>query len=98
MGAQMIGFQAQGWPGTSGTDRSSQFAQNLFSQIDPNGVGSINKSQLEQAVTAAGGTSAAADALYAKLDPNNTGSVTEQQFAQTLHQMTRHHHHFRGGG
>jgi Ca2+-binding EF-hand superfamily protein len=96
MGAQMIGFQAQGWPGTSGTDGSSQFAQNLFSQIDPNGAGSITKSQLEQAVTAAGGTSAAADALYAKLDPNNTGNVTEQQFAQTLPQMMRHHHHFRG--
>ncbi len=84
MGAQMIGFQAQGWPQASGTDWSSQPAQSLFLQIDTNGVGAITKTQLEQAVTAAGGTSAAADALYAQLDPNNTGSVSEQQFAQYL--------------
>ena len=42
----------------------------------------ISQTELEQAVTAAGGTTQGADALYAKLDPNNTGSVTEQQFAQ----------------
>jgi hypothetical protein len=58
--------------------------QSLFNEIDTNGVGSITKSELEQAVTSAGGTSAAADALYAQLDPNNTGSVSEQQFAQFL--------------
>jgi len=97
MGAQMIGFQAQGWPGGAGTGPSSQLAQSLFSQIDTNGTGSITKAELEQAVTAAGGTSAAADALYAKLDPNNTGSVTEQQFAQALSQMRPHHHHSGAG-
>jgi Ca2+-binding EF-hand superfamily protein len=98
MGAQMIGLQAQGWPGASGTgtDPASKLAQNLFSQIDQNGDGSITKSELEQAVTKAGGTTQAADALYAKLDPNGTGSVSEQQFGQTLSQAKPHHHHHGG--
>jgi Ca2+-binding EF-hand superfamily protein len=96
-GAQMIGFQASGWPGSPGGAAGSQVAQNLFNQIS-NGSGSITQSELEQAVTSAGGTTQAADALYAKLDPNNTGSVSEQQFAQTLSQMAPHHHHGGHGG
>ena len=94
MQAQMFSYQAQGWPGAdtgpagfSTTDSADALAQNLFSQIDTSGSGSITKSELEQAVTSAGGTTTAADALYAKLDPNNTGSVTEQQFADQLSQM-----------
>ena len=83
-GAQMIGVQADASPGSSGTGQGDQLAQALFSQIDTNGDGSINKSELEQAVTAVGGTAQAADALYAQLDPNNTGSVSEQQLAQYL--------------
>jgi Ca2+-binding EF-hand superfamily protein len=96
--AQMIGYQAQGWPGAS--QPGGQLAQSLFSQIDSNGDGSISKAELEQAVTAAGGTKAGADALYAKLDPNNTGGVSEQQFAQSLSQTAPHghHHHHHGGG
>src|ERR1700722_15482802 len=99
MQAQMIGYQAQGWPGASSAQGGGQLAQNLFSQIDTNGDGSISQSELEQAVTAAGGTKAGADALFAKLDPNGTGSVSEQQFAQGLSQsMPHHHHHHHGGG
>jgi Ca2+-binding EF-hand superfamily protein len=109
MQAQMIGYQAQGWPGATSAQPGGQLAQNLFSQIDSNGDGSISKTELEQAVTKAGGTKAAADALYAKLDPNGTGSVSEQQFAQVLSQaglsqaglfqsMPHHHHHHGGGG
>ena len=45
-------LQAIGAPATSA---SAQGAQNLFSQIDTNGDGSISQSELEQAVTAAGG-------------------------------------------
>jgi Ca2+-binding EF-hand superfamily protein len=97
--AQMIDYQAQGWPGASASAPGGQLAQNLFSQIDSNGDGSISQAELEQAVTGAGGTKAAADALYAKLDPNNTGSVSEQQFAQALGQAAPHaHHHHHGGG
>src|ERR1700722_20205516 len=99
MRAQMIGYQAQGWPGASSTQPGGQLAQNLFSQIDSNGDGSISQSELEQAVTKAGGTKAAADAFYAKLDPNGTGSVSEHQFAHGLSQsMPHHHHHHHGGG
>jgi Ca2+-binding EF-hand superfamily protein len=97
MQAQMIGYQAQGWPGAS---QGGQVAQSLFSQIDANGDGSISQAELEKAVTGAGGTKEAADALYAKLDPNNTGSVSEQQFSQSLSQAMPHghHHHHHGGG
>jgi Ca2+-binding EF-hand superfamily protein len=70
--------------GIAGSNPRAAFAQNLFSQIDANGDGSIGKSELERAVTAAGGTTQAADALFAKIDPNNTGSVSEQQLAQYL--------------
>jgi Ca2+-binding EF-hand superfamily protein len=99
MQAQLIGYQAQGWPGASSPQPGGQLAQSLFSQIDANGDGSISQSELEQAVTKAGGTKQGADALYAKLDPNGTGSVSEQQFAQSLTQaMPHHHHHHHGGG
>ena len=84
MGAQMIGLQAQGWPGGSGTNPSSAFAQNLLLQINTDGDGSISRSELGQAVTSAGGASAAAEALYAALDLDNTGSVSDQQLAQFL--------------
>jgi Ca2+-binding EF-hand superfamily protein len=69
---------------TSGATSPDQLAQSLFSQIDTSGTGSITKTELEDAVTKAGGTAQGADALYAQLDPNNTGSVNEQQFAQYL--------------
>jgi Ca2+-binding EF-hand superfamily protein len=96
---QLIGYQAQGWPGASGTPPGGQLAQSLFAQIDSNGDGTISQSELEQAVTNAGGSKDAADALYAKLDPNGTGSVSEQQFAQALFQsLPHHHHHHHGGG
>jgi Ca2+-binding EF-hand superfamily protein len=95
--AQLIGFQAQGWPGDSSSP-GGQLAQNLFSQIDSNGDGSIAKSELERAVTNAGGTTPAADALYSLLDPNGTGSVNEQQFAQGLSQSLPHGHHHHGFG
>ena len=98
MQSQLIGYQAQGWPGASSSQQGGQLAQSLFSQIDSSGTGSITQSELEQAITAAGGTKEAADALYAKLDPNNTGSVTEPQFAQGLSQAMPHHHHHHGGG
>ncbi len=52
----------------------------LFAQADSTGTGAITKSELEQAVTANGGTSAQADALFAMLDANSTGLVTKQQF------------------
>ncbi|HEY6258713.1 MAG TPA: EF-hand domain-containing protein [Xanthobacteraceae bacterium] len=95
--AQLIGYQAQGWPGASSPPPDGQLAQSLFAQIDSNHDGSISKAELEQAVTQAGGSQQAADALYAKLDPNGTGSVSEQQL-QSLFQSAPHRHHDHGGG
>jgi hypothetical protein len=61
-----------------------QWRQDLFDKIDTSGSGSITQSELDQAVTSAGGTTAAANALYSDLDPGDTGSVSEQQFTQNL--------------
>jgi hypothetical protein len=77
-------------------DPTTQLTQNLFSQVDTTGKGSITKTDLEQAVTKAGGSKQAADALWAKLDPNNTGSVNAQQFAKNLPKAHGHHHHHGG--
>jgi Ca2+-binding EF-hand superfamily protein len=96
--AQLIGYQAQGWPGAAGSPPGGQLAQSLFAQIDSNGDGTISQSELEQAVTNAGGSKEAADALYAKLDPNGAGSVSEQQLAQSLLGVLPHHHHHHHGG
>ena len=96
MGAQLIADQAQMCASSAGATPASFSKQTLFTQLDANGDGSLTKSELEQAVTKAGGTVASADALYAKLDPKNTGSVSEQQFAQNL--PGAHHHHHHGGG
>lgn len=87
MQSQMIGYQAQGWPGAStgaSATTGASLAQNLFSQIDSNGDGSISQTEVEQAVTSAGGTTQGADALYSQLDPSKTGSVSEQQFLSAL--------------
>ena len=86
-------------PAPIGGGPSTNVAQQLFSQIDSNGDGSITKADLETAVTKDGGTTKQADALYAKLDPNNTGSVDEQQFQKSLNHLTRHggRHHGEGG-
>ena len=83
MGGQLIAAQEQNSGDSSGSDPASAFANQLFSQIT-NGGSTLTQSELEQAVTSAGGTTASADALYAQLDPNNTGSVSEQQFAANL--------------
>jgi Ca2+-binding EF-hand superfamily protein len=96
--AQLIGYQAQGWPGAPGTQPGGQLAQDLFSQIDSNGDGAISQSELEQAITKAGGSKQGADALYAQLDPNGTGAVSAQQFAQSLFQSIPHRHHHHHGG
>jgi Ca2+-binding EF-hand superfamily protein len=65
----------------------ANLSQTLFNKIDASGDGSITKSELENAVTSAGGTTASADALYSELDPNGTGSVSESQFANTVQSL-----------
>ncbi len=87
-GAQMLGVQAESWPAPSTTAPSSGAVMSLFSQMDGNSDGLVTKSELEKAVIAAGGSTAAADALYTQLDPNNTGSFTELQLTQFLQPPT----------
>jgi hypothetical protein len=70
--------------GAGSASMIQQFQQNLFNKIDANGDGTIDKSELESAVTGAGGSKASADALFAELDPNGSGSISEQQFEQNL--------------
>jgi len=84
MVSQLISYQSVDSGGSSGTNPASQLASDLFSSIDTDGDGVISKSELETAVTNAGGSTDEADAFYAKLDPDNTGSVSESAFAQAL--------------
>lgn len=94
----MINLQEQ--QGASGTSDGSQppapqltpREQQLFAKLDTNGDGTISQSELEAAVTAAGGNNATADALFAKLDGNGDGSISTSEFAAAA---PGHHH---GGG
>lgn len=63
---------------------SPNLQTSLFSSLDGNGDGSLTQSEVEQGVTKAGGTTAAADALFAQLDPTGSGSVSQAQFTQNL--------------
>ena len=74
--------------GTSAGNGSS-LEQQFFSSLDTNGNGSISQTELEKAVTVAGGTTQQADALFAKLDTNNGGSVSLSELAAAQ----KHGHH-----
>ena len=84
--AQLVGMQEVGHGRGSGHHHGDSAAvlSNLFSSIDSDGDGSVTKSELEDAVTNAGGTTDQVDALYGKLDPDDSGSVTEAEFTQVM--------------
>ena len=63
---------------------STSLLQNLFSQIDTSGDGTISKSEFEAAVTKSGGSQTDADDLFSQLDPTSTGTITLQQLAAHL--------------
>jgi len=69
-------------------------AEKLFAKMDTNGDGKIDKSELEAAFTAAGGSVAQADALFSKLDKDGDGSVTKAEFV-TAASRGGHAHHAR---
>jgi hypothetical protein len=58
--------------------------QDLFSQIDANGDGSITKSEFENALGAGGTNTAAADDVFSKLDSNGDGSVSLDELSSAL--------------
>jgi hypothetical protein len=63
---------------------SGAYKQQLFNIADVNQNGVVTQTELEQQVTAGGGTAAQSDALYAAVHTNGGDGVTEQQFSQSL--------------
>ena len=94
-------LDAQSQSGTTSaapTDPSGAL-QDLFSQIDGNGDGSITKSEFETALGAGGTNVAAADDVFGKLDSNGDGSVSLDELKSAL-QGGHHggHTHVHSGG
>jgi len=90
-------IDAQGQSGTTSsapTDKQGAL-QDLFSQIDGNGDGSITKSEFENALGAGGTNVAAADDVFGKLDSNDDGSVSINELKSALQGAGHHggHHH-----
>lgn len=72
---------------------AAQLATNLFSKLDTNNQGFIDKSQLESALAQAapaGGAPAgapSADDIFSKLDGNNDGKLTKQEFTDGVQKL-----------
>lgn len=93
---QQSGTQSATGSAQSASTGFSNYAQNLFNSIDTDGDGEISQSEMESAVTAAGGTTQQADALFNDIS-GGSNSISENQFASALQQADgghHHHHHF----
>jgi hypothetical protein len=98
-------LDAQSQAGTTGSTASqspSQALQNLFSDIDANGDGSISQQEFENALGAGGTNLAAADKVFGELDSNKDGTVSLDELKQALqgaggHHGGRHHMHAANG-
>jgi hypothetical protein len=89
-------LDAQSQAGTTGATAPvspSQALQNLFSDIDANGDGSISQQEFENALGAGGTNLAAADKVFGELDSNKDGAVTIDELKQALQGAGGHHHH-----
>lgn len=75
----------------AGSFDSSQLASNLFTKIDSNSQGYIDKSELQQAFSDISGTSdsASSDELFSTLDSNGDGQITESEFSSGLDTLTQ---------
>lgn len=102
--AWAAGGMPEVWSGASQRMGPSQKMNNLFSNIDTAGTGTITKAQFEQAFQSmnppASFKSMGADSVFAQLDPKNTGSVSRQDFVSGMTNMMGkvhgghgHHHH-----
>lgn len=88
----------QGTGSQTGATGFANRAQNLFNSIDADGDGQISQSELENAVTSAGGTTVQADSLFNKISDGGS-SIGESQLASALQQADgRHHRHHGGAG
>lgn len=71
--------------GLGGTPRwISQMASSMIQAINPNGDGSVSKSQMENFFNANGGTTSQADTVFAALDASGTGALSRSDFATAL--------------
>ncbi|WP_412772292.1 EF-hand domain-containing protein [Nitrobacter sp.] len=89
---------AQGQSPSAPAADASSALQDLFSQIDGNGDGQIDKSEFESALGAGGTNLAQADDVFGKLDANGDGSVSLDEMASALKGAGGHghghgHHH-----
>jgi EF hand len=78
------------------------FSAQLFSLLDANHDGAINKSEFEAAFGQNGNTTKA-DAIFAQLDANADGSVSPDELTSALggnetRPAHHHHHHHHGDG
>jgi hypothetical protein len=99
MSALLDAQSAAGSP-TTATLSPSAALQDLFSQIDGNGDGQINKSEFESTLGAGGTNIAQADDVFNKLDTNGDGSVSLNELKSALQGAGGHHggHHFHVAG
>ncbi len=69
---------------------TSKLAAQLFAQLDSKGLGYINKSDLQNAVSSASATSSSTgsvDELFTKLDSNGDGKVSKSEFSDLLQKL-----------
>jgi hypothetical protein len=79
----LLAAQSQSTSASAPTSAANAL-QDLFSQIDGNGDGSITKSEFENALGAGGTNTAAADDVFGKLDTNGDGSVSLDELSSAL--------------
>lgn len=96
-------IQAQSQSGSTNTAPADPSAalQDLFSQIDGNGDGSITRQEFENALGAGGTNIAAADDVFSKLDTNGDGGVSLDELKSALQGTGHHgghHHDMHAGG
>jgi Ca2+-binding EF-hand superfamily protein len=88
----LIDAQSQSGTTNAAPTNPSDALKDLFSQIDADGNGSIDKSEFENALGAGGTNLAAAGDVFGKLDANGDGSVSLDEMKSAL-QGAGHHGH-----
>jgi Ca2+-binding EF-hand superfamily protein len=76
--------------GASGASGGAKFIDRIFSKLDSNGDGSIDKSELTsfvQSAQAPGDTSVDVDKIFSTLDADGDGSVTKQDFGDAARRL-----------
>jgi hypothetical protein len=76
----------------SATASRSATLTDLFSQVDANSDGKVNKTEFENALGAGGTNLAQADKVFGMLDKNGDGSVSLGELASALKGSKGHHH------